>query len=84
MRLYDCRNITYIDARTKLHLLQYLDSRDDDNPALIVSNNRPHSRLAINTIEILISDLGKRSGIKECYPHKFRASTATRAIDKGL
>lgn len=80
----DKERITYIDARTKLHLLQYLDSRDDDNPALIVTKNKPHSRLAINTIEILINDLGVRSGIKECYPHKFRASTATRAIDKGM
>ena len=34
----------YFDARTKIHLKNYLDSRDDDNSALFVSLLRPNNR----------------------------------------
>ncbi|MDO4188608.1 MAG: tyrosine-type recombinase/integrase [Lachnospiraceae bacterium] len=80
----DKERITYLDARAKLHLTQYLESRNDNNKALIVSMKRPHDRMSISGIERIIHDLGVRSGVKDCHPHKFRASTATRAIDKGM
>ena len=80
----DKERITYLDARAKLHLSQYLESRNDSNPALIVSLKRPHNRMTISGIEGIVHDIGTRSGIKDCHPHKFRSSTATRAIDKGM
>lgn len=73
----------YFDAKTKVHLQQYIDSREDDNPALFVSRNRPSCRLQISGIEIMIRKIGKRIGIK-AHPHKFRRSLATKAIDKGM
>lgn len=74
----------YFDARTKLHLQQYLDSRIDDNPALFVSLNAPYNRLKIGGVEVRIRELGRRLGIKKAHPHKFRRTLATTVIDKGM
>lgn len=74
----------YFDARTKIHLKNYLDSRIDDNPALFVSLQKPHNRLHISGVEIRLRDMGKKLGIPKVHPHKFRRTLATRAIDKGM
>lgn len=74
----------YFDARTKIHLLRYLDSRTDDNPALFVSLFAPYNRLLIRGVEIRLKELGDRLNINKVHPHKFRRTTATRAIDKGM
>ena len=80
----DKERMVYFDARTKLHLQQYLISRTDDNPALFVSLRAPHLRLTIGGIEVRLRDLGKRLGIHKVHPHKFRRTLATMAIDKGM
>ncbi len=74
----------YFDARTKLHLKQYLDSRIDDNPALFVSLKAPYNRLKIGGVEVRIRELGRQLGIKKAHPHKFRRTLATTVIDKGM
>ena len=74
----------YFDARTKIHLKNYLDSRTDENPALFVSLMRPFNRLEISGVEIRLRELGRRLGISKVHPHKFRRTLATRAIDKGM
>ncbi len=74
----------YFDARTKLHLKNYLDSREDDNPALFVSMLSPYKRLEISGVELRLRKLGRRLGISKVHPHKFRRTLATRAIDKGM
>ena len=74
----------YFDARTKIHLQNYLNSRIDNNPALFVSLLRPYDRLKISGVEIRLRELGKRINIKKIHPHKFRRTMATKAIDKGM
>lgn len=74
----------YFDARTKIHLKNYLDSRDDDNPALFVSLLAPYNRLKISGVEIRLRTLGRKLGIPKVHPHKFRRTLATKAIDKGM
>ena len=74
----------YFDARTKIHLKNYLDSRTDDNPALFVSLLKPYNRLQISGVEIRLRSLGRELGIPKVHPHKFRRTLATRAIDKGM
>lgn len=80
----DKERIVYFDARTKLHLQEYLVSREDDNEALFVGLRKPHNRVTINGIELRIRQLGRNVGIKKCHPHKFRRTMATVAIDKGM
>ena len=74
----------YFDARTKIHLKNYLDSRTDENPALFVSLQNPHNRLHISGVEIRLREMGRKLGIPKVHPHKFRRTLATRAIDKGM
>ena len=76
--------IVYFDARTKIHLSNYLSSRTDANPALFVSLRNPHSRLKINGIESRLKTIGMSLGINRVHPHKFRRTLATMAIDKGM
>lgn len=73
----------YFDAKAKLHLQNYLNSRNDDNPALFVTMDVPHDRLKISGVEIRIRNLGRKVDLK-IHPHKFRRTMATRAIDKGM
>ena len=74
----------YFDARTKLHLQKYVDSREDDNEALFVSLQKPYNRLQISGVEIRLRELGNRLSIDKVHPHKFRRTLATAAIDKGM
>ena len=80
----DKERIVYFDARTKIHLQNYLNSRKDDNPALFVSLQKPYNRLQISGIEVRLRQYGKRLGIAKVHPHKFRRTLATMAIDKGM
>ncbi len=76
--------VVYFDARTKIHLKNYLKSRTDGNPALFVSLKEPHERLKIGGIEVRLREFGKRLGLQKVHPHKFRRTLATMAIDKGM
>ena len=80
----DKERIVYFDARTKIPLQNYLNSRRDENPALFVSLQKPHKRLQISGIEVRLREYGKRLGLSKVHPHKFRRTLATMAIDKGM
>ena len=76
--------VVYFDARSKIHLQNYLKSRIDDNPALFVSLKSPHERLRIGGVEVRLREYGKKLGLQKVHPHKFRRTLATMAIDKGM
>lgn len=74
----------YFDAKAKIHLQDYLNKRQDDNPALFVTLDAPYDRLKISGVEIRIRRLGRLLDMTRVHPHKFRRTMATRAIDKGM
>jgi len=74
----------YFDARTKIHLQNYLNSRTDTNEALFVSLQKPFNRLLISGVEIRLRALGRKLELNKVHPHKFRRTLATMAIDKGM
>lgn len=76
--------LVYFDARTKIHLQNYLASRIDDSPALFVSLRAPYERLQIGGVEARLRRLGHRLHLPRVHPHKFRRTLATAAIDKGM
>lgn len=80
----DKERIVYFDARAKIHLQNYIDSRIDDNPALFVTLRSPHERIKIGGIESRLRERGKQLNIPKVHPHKFRRTLATMAIDKGM
>lgn len=80
----DKERVVYFDARTKIHLQNYLESRTDDNSALFVTLRSPHKRIAIGGIEKRLRNMGRNLDIHKVHPHKFRRTLATMAIDKGM
>lgn len=76
--------MVYFDARTKIHLQNYLEQRTDSNNALFVSLKAPYERLQIGGVESRLRELGKRLSLPRVHPHKFRRTLATMAIDKGM
>lgn len=80
----DKERLVYFDARTKIHLQNYLAGRDDDNSALFVSLKFPHDRLQIGGVETMLRELGRQLNLTKVHPHKFRRTLATSAIDKGM
>ncbi len=78
------QRLVYFDARTKIHLYNYLDSRTDSDPALFVTLRAPFQRLQIGGVEMRLRQLGRRLSIPKVHPHKFRRTLATSAIDKGM
>ena len=80
----DKQRTVYFDARAKIHLQKYLDTRNDDNDVLFVSLRDKSKTLGIGGIENLIRNLGKDARINKAHPHKFRRTLATGAIDKGM
>lgn len=78
-----CQRLVYFDAKTKLHLQEYLSEREDDNPALFVTL-RGSKRISINAVESRLKDIGRKAGVTNVHPHRFRRTMATMAIEKGM
>ena len=76
--------VAYFDARTKIHLKEYLDSRTDNNPALFGHLKAPFDRMHIGGVEVRLREFGKKLNIPKVHLHKFRRTLATSAIDKGM
>lgn len=74
----------YFDAKTKIHLQQYIATRKDNNTALFVSLLSPYNRLKVSGVEIALRKIGECLEIGNVHPHKFRRTLATKAIDKGM
>ena len=74
----------YFDARAKLHLAEYLETRFDSNSALFVSLDSKEKRTTVSGTELRLRNLGKKVGVSHVHPHKFRRTLATHAIDKGM
>lgn len=80
----DKERVVYFDARTKIHLQNYINSRTDENPALFVTLRSSFERIKIGGIETRLRKIGKELEIEKVHPHKFRRTLATMAIDKGM
>lgn len=76
--------LVYFDARTKIHLQNYLESRTDDEQALFVTLKTPYNRLTIGGVEARLRTFGRKLSLNKVHPHKFRRTLATMAIDKGM
>ncbi|MCD8087797.1 MAG: tyrosine-type recombinase/integrase [Oscillospiraceae bacterium] len=75
--------MVYLTDSAAYHLKKYLDSRDDDNPALFVSLRAPHKRMTISGIQAMMRKLGRKTGI-HVHPHKFRRTLLTDAGARGV
>lgn len=73
----------YFGTKAKFALQDYLNSRDDDNPALfvgLVKINGEYHRLDKSGIVTFFSDLGKDCGIKNVHAHRLRRTFSSRLL----
>ena len=77
----DKERTVYLTEVAAMHLRNYLDGRTDRNPALFAGKGG--KRLRKNGIEIFLKDLGRRAGVTNVHPHRFRRTLATYMIDHG-
>lgn len=74
----------YLNARSKLSIESYIAERNDREKALFVSSKAPYNRLTKGAVELIIRNLGKKSGIPKTHPHRFRRTCATIALNRGM
>lgn len=76
--------IVYLNAKARLALERYLATRKDDNEAMFVWGRRPYNRLSIGAMGEALRMLGRGCGIKDVHPHRFRRTSATIALNRGM
>jgi len=76
----------YFSAQASLHIRDYLKTRTDDNPALLVGTKSPCRRLTIAGIQWILKSIQSRderlNGLK-ISPHTFRRSCGTDMLNRG-
>ena len=75
--------VVYLNERSNMYLLEYLAIRDDNNPALFVSERSPHRRLTKSGVEDIVRKTGRKAGV-HAFPHRFRRTAATNALNRGM
>ena len=74
----------YLNERTNMYLKEYMQSRTDDNPALFVGIRIPHGRMTKAGVEDAIRRIGKKAGVQKAHPHRFRRTSITNALNRGM
>ena len=80
--------IVYLNPKSMLYLKQYLDTRHDDCPAVFTARSHNSDKnpvpLKASGFEIIVRELGKRTGVNNVHPHRFRHTAATTALRRGM
>lgn len=74
----------YFNELAKVSIERYLESRTDENPALFVSDNKPHNRFGGSGIGRMLRNIGERAGVEKVHAHRFRRHFATTLLKKGV
>ena len=83
----------YLTPRCVLYLKEYLNKRTDNLPYLFTNlsperlNRHKHipiGRLGVDLVEQMLRRLGRRLGIENVHPHRFRRTCATMALHRGM
>ena len=74
--------IVFLDQVAAMNLKLYLDARKDDDPALFVGKR--HNRITPHGVRQMLVKLGERTDVQHVHPHKFRRTTATNLIRRGM
>ncbi|TGY93623.1 hypothetical protein E5329_17865 [Petralouisia muris] len=72
----------YLSEVAAMNLGNYLSSRKDKNEALFTGKGT--ERLGKNGIEVLLKKIGKKAGVQNVHPHRYRRTLATNLLDRGM
>ena len=73
-----------VSDKALYYLDRYLKTRTDNNGALFVDKRRIAKRLTVSGVENILKKIAKTANVENCYPHRVRATFATRLIDSGM
>lgn len=79
--------ISYINAKSEITLISYLETRNDNNEYLFVSERKPHGQLKKDAIEKIVRQISERASNnvqKSISPHILRHTCATTALNNGM
>lgn len=51
---------------------------------LFVSAKKPYSRMTVAGVQYLVKSLGKKAGVGNVHPHRFRRTFATDLLNRGM
>ena len=79
---------TYLTDSAKFYLRRYLQTRTaeegiNDRP-LFVTLDKPHDRLTVAGVQYMLRQLGRRAGVENVHPHRFRRTIATDLLNRGM
>lgn len=80
----------YLSARAQMSIMEYLKSRTDDYDWLFPGGEFRHPSKVLDkpvdkgTVESTIRKLGNRAGVPHSHPHRFRRTSATHALRRGM
>lgn len=84
---------TYLTDSAKFYLRRYLQDRCKDEGRtmeqlwklpLFVTLDEPHNRLTVAGIQYMLRQLGRRAGVGNVHPHRFRRTIATDLLSRGM
>ena len=84
---------TYLTDSASFYIRRYLKIREKDegltleelqNRPLFATLDRPHGRLTVPGIQYMLRQLGKRAGVQNVHPHRFRRTIATDLLNRGM
>ncbi|ARK32117.1 tyrosine-type recombinase/integrase [Halalkalibacter krulwichiae] len=74
----------YFSKRAEIWIKRYLKTRQDEDPAFIITESNPKRRMSIAQIRYVVKRIAKRAGVDEnVYPHKLRHTYATHLVNRG-
>ena len=77
------QRIGYLSAKAVLAIQDYVGARNYPTEYLFENFRQPHNQLTTRAIEKKTRELEDRTGIR-IHPHKFRRTTATHLLKKGM
>lgn len=75
----------FINAKCNIALKEYLEELGNTTEGpLFESQTYKGQSMRVAGFETRIREIGKRAGVKNCHPHRFRRTTATTALNRGM
>lgn len=85
--------VTYLTEAAKYYLTGYLKTRciqenktmdELQEQPLFVALDKNHKRLTDNGIQYMLRELGRKAGVKNVHPHRFRRTIATDLLNRDM
>lgn len=81
----DKYRLVYFSVKCKIYLLEYIEKRNGNSEYLIIGERKPYQPLTKAGLEKIVKRIAIRTNIKKSiYPHIFRHTFATLALQRGM